>query len=167
MVRVGCEVNTSWGWGILKEFDATNGRCVVELDWESTSFSLNRPVLYTSLSEIRAQSFCGIGECVLTKYGIGVLIEYRRYDMMHVLRMPHNATAFMVYDEIKKVVAGDVGFEVSTPNGAGKIVRYRVDVDTYDVELPDGIVHFVGDNQLVCWRSKILPCKSSVIFTLI
>lgn len=167
-LQIGCEVKTVWGWGVLQRVDADTSRLIVELDWSTTLSTKNQTLLYTCATEIIACSFCAIGTCVLTKYGVGVLVDFRRNDGIHVVKMwqmhtEGSALAYLQKEDIRQISCGSVGFPVYTPFGSGHIIRYRESCDTYDVRLDYGLCHFVGAKQFVCWEARVLPAVSKLM----
>jgi hypothetical protein len=102
-LEVGTEVRTAYGWGVLRSGCPQRDHYTVDLDWGNDS-ARNRPVLYCKRSELLEQSAAAVGTVVLTKYGVGVLVEYRRADRMHILRMwslgYKSATAYMTSADI-------------------------------------------------------------------
>ena len=80
----GCEVLTIFGWGVV--IKAEGSSLIVGLDeWELSGNSVVK--IYVGTSIIIRRSFCGVGNCVLTKYGSGILVDYDRSTGVHVVKL--------------------------------------------------------------------------------
>lgn len=105
-VEAGAEVHTVYGWGVLREkcCIANLNKCTVDLDWGNDN-SRNKPVLYCQYRDIKWHMKAPVGSVILSKYGVGVIIDFRRVDMMYVVRLwslRDANTAFMTDADIIK-----------------------------------------------------------------
>lgn len=160
----GCQVRTAYGSGTVVQVRG-GGEVVIELDqWKLADGK--SPLLYTTTasSTILASSFCDIGSCIYTKYGVGILFKYHMDSGKHVVRLwrPRGqgaATAYMPRSDLVRVIKAIPGMTVSTSYGTGVVIMYHQDNDMYTVQLPYGMAHLNADSVLSCEEAKVLPAS--------
>ena len=152
-MNIGCEVLTPYGWGILRGQPSTD-KYVIELDaWQLSGKSV--PLLYANKAAVLRSSLYDIGSCLLTKYGSGILFQYRRETDTFVVRLwrPHgegSATAFMNRADIIRKISATTGIRVVTAYGCGLVNTFRIGLDNksiiYGIQLAFGIAYMHEDN---------------------
>jgi hypothetical protein len=104
-LEAGLDVRIAQGWGTVRTLDSARGRCTVDLN-EPTDGSSQGSVVDCSGADILDRCQAVLGSVVLTKYGIGIMLDFRRRDSIHVLRMwglgNSVATAYMSSHDIIK-----------------------------------------------------------------
>lgn len=164
LLSPGIEVKTLYGWGVVLYSD--DHKLVIELDeWILAGGS--SPILYAEHSAIISRSFCSIGSCVLTRYGVGVMIHYNRSSGMHHVRLwsvngSGTALAYMNGSDLIRTIHGFSGMTASTPFGMGKVIQYRNEDDSYVVQLPYGIGYF-QEKSIKIHESVILPVLEDIL----
>ncbi len=163
-MELGCDVLTAYGWGILSAVDHEANHYSIDLDdWELAGASV--ATLYCTSSAIIGTSFFDVGACILTKYGSGIVLQYRRTDSMYVVRMwrPHgegSATAYLPASDIIRRLPAATGCRVHTPYGNGYVnsIRYTGAQDPiiYSVQLPYGTAYMSADT-VECKESSVIP----------
>ncbi len=88
-----CEVLTDYGWGYVREIysqsGSEDGRIVIDLEGFEGWDSRKVPTLYSYAGEkaFVARSQSKLGSYVKTTHGVGVLIDYRRGEDEHIVRI--------------------------------------------------------------------------------
>ena len=88
---IGCEVLTEYGWGVVREMasSSSSNRIVIDLEGFEGWNSRSSPALYSYAGEraFVAHSQSKLGSCVQTAHGMGVLIDYKRGEDEHIVRI--------------------------------------------------------------------------------
>jgi len=125
----GRNVRTPFGWGLCVSDDSSIPHLRVALDWRIQG--RRRVPCSVRRTDISSASFCAAGQCVLTTYGSGVMLEFRPSDGMHLVQLwgPLGAGrnhAYLRASEFKAVIPAAVGLAVETPYGRGICRGYRM-----------------------------------------
>ncbi len=161
----GTEVKTPYGWGFVA-VDATDAaRILVKLDeWDRSIL----PTLFTSIEYIQQASFCSIGNCIYTKYGMGILLDYRRPSGIHVVRLwlPNGAQgasiAYMNKSDILKVIPAMSGMQISTKsNVQGIIYKYSNDLDSFEIVTSNGTHTSIRSDDIIVPKTTIQSTTTS------
>jgi hypothetical protein len=172
IIEPGCDVLTAYGWGVVRHaLPVDTGRrdmkYVVELDgWDMANASTAR--LYCTDAGIIRSSMYDVGSCIMTKYGSGVLLQYRRVDDLFVVRLwqpfgEGSATAYMTRADIVCKLAASTGIRVSTPLGEGFVSavlrRGNENGQTfyiYNVSLHYGAA-YMNAQSITCKEASVVP----------
>lgn len=161
----GTEVRTPYGWGFIAADVTDKTRMIVKLDeWDRSIL----PTIYTSMECIQQASFCSIGTCVYTKYGTGMLLDYRRSSGIHIVRLwlPNGgqgaSIAYMSKSDILKVIPAMTGMQISTKAGIeGTIYKYSNDLDSFDIIASNGTHMSVRSDDVVIPTTTIQSTTTS------
>jgi hypothetical protein len=170
-VELGCDVLTAYGWGVVRSASrlgtSADMKYVVELDgWDMANASTAR--LYCTNAGIIRSSMYDVGSCVMTKYGSGVLLQYRRVDDLFVVRLwqpfgEGSATAYMTRTDIMCKIAASTGNRVSTPLGEGFVsavlprgVESGQTLYIYNISLHYGTA-FMNAQSIKCKEASVVP----------
>jgi len=160
----GCEVLTIFGWGVV--IKAEGSSVIVGLDeWELSGNSVVK--IYGGTSIIIRRSFCGVGNCVLTKYGSGILVDYDRSTGVHVVKLWQSAgkgsgTAYINFADISRIIPAITGLNARTSLGNGKIIGYRQSEDIYAIKLNYGVGYFKS-NAVKSFQNIIFPTVEYIL----
>ena len=155
----GTEVRTPYGWGFVAVDVTDSARILVKLDeWDRSIL----PTLFTSIEYIQQASFCSIGNCIYTKYGMGILLDYRRPSGIHVVRLwlPNGgqgaSIAYMNKSDILKVIPAMSGMQISTKgNIQGIIHKYLNDLDSFEIVTSNGTHTIVRSDDIIVPKTTI------------
>jgi hypothetical protein len=144
----------------------------VGLEWELDS--RRRKESDVPRANVLCQSFCAVGECVLTAFGTGVLLGFRSEDEKHVVQLwgsmgAGRNLAYMGASSISRVIPAAIGLAVETPLGRGMCRGFRpgaavggtappdaVHEDVFVVDFPWSRA-FVPSASVRCPVAKVLP----------
>lgn len=131
----GCYVKTPYGWGICAADEPDSLHLQVGLDWRIGGMSngqaeRTRVNCWVRRADISHRSFCAVGDCVLTSFGAGVLIEFRPEDDKHIVQLwgplgKGRHRAFLNRSALLAIIPAAPGLSVETPYGPGKCRGYR------------------------------------------
>ncbi|CAM9869689.1 unnamed protein product, partial [Choristocarpus tenellus] len=175
---VGARVETSEGWGIVRNInryrkpETGEGLCAVtvELTYDNSSTQTRRTTL-TPLHDLLRAPLCATGACVLTSFGTGVVVGYRSSDNVHIVRLwaPRgrgSALGFIRREDLLRSLPAAVGLRVTTPFGEGMINAFHPAADAYGdvfmVRLHWGIAYLRGDS-VRCPVAKVMPLVEKVV----
>lgn len=123
-------------------------------------------MLYAERNAVIRSSFYDIGSCLLTKFGTGVLFQYRRDDDMYVIRLwrPHgegSGTAFMKRTDIIRKTSAVTGSQITTPFGTGFVNSYHLphgqeNPVIFGVQLQFGIA-YMSEHDISSPRTVVMP----------
>lgn len=167
---VGCVVRTTYGWGIVTEDDPSSLQVRVALDWRLRDGRRARATVQRA--DVLERSFCAVGQCVETLFGSGVLVDFRREDRQHVVRLwrARGAGSSILYcraSSLTRVLRSAVGFVAETPYGRG-VTRGIANgcgggppAGRYSVELPWGVA-YLSASSVSCPSAAALPVVERV-----
>lgn len=175
-IEPGCDALTAYGWGVVRSAVPTEDKqgadtmkYVVELDgWDMANASTAK--LYCTAGAIIRNSMYDVGSCLMTKYGSGVLLQYRRSDDLFVVRLwqtfgEGSATAYMTRADIVGKIAAATGTRVVTPLGEGfvsAVLRRAIGSDAassfyiYNVSLHYGAA-YMNAQSILCKEAAVIP----------
>ncbi|KAK1734717.1 hypothetical protein QTG54_014590 [Skeletonema marinoi] len=135
----GAAVTTAYGDGTVKEFRASDGFYCVSLLMKSGEVFATAYLQEDSMSYRLARG-CQEGYPVLTKYGLsGVLQSVNPTTGVHNVIIPScGAMCYVQPDQVVRPLKAAVGEEVSTKFGDGKVIKYRLSDDKYEIKLTWG-----------------------------
>lgn len=167
---LGCVVRTHLGWGLVVEDEPEELDVRVALDGRLADGG-KEPAL-VSRYDLLERSFCPVGTCVETMFGSGVLLDFRRHDSCHIVRLwrPRGrgaSTLMCQASALRRRLDAAVGFPARTPYGVGVVRAMRhsagpsLCASTYSVGLSWGVVH-VSDSSLRCPTAAAMPAIECV-----
>jgi len=135
----GAAVTTAYGDGTVKEFRASDGFYCVSLLMKSGEVFATAYLQEDSMSYRLARG-CQEGYPVLTKYGLsGVLQSVNPTTGVHNVIIPScGAMCYLQPDQVVRPLKAAVGEGVSTKFGDGKVIKYRLSDDKYEIKLTWG-----------------------------
>lgn len=135
----GAAVATTYGDGVVKEFRASDGFYCVSLLLKSGKVFATAYLQEDSMSYRLARG-CQEGYPVLTKYGLsGVLQSVNPTTGVHNVIIPScGAMCYLQPDQVVRQLKAAVGEDVSTKFGDGKVMKYRLSDDKYEIKLTWG-----------------------------
>ena len=135
----GAAVATTYGDGVVKEFRASDGFYCVSLLLKSGKVFATDYLQEDSMSYRLARG-CQEGYPVLTKYGLsGVLQSVNPTTGVHNVIIPScGAMCYLQPDQVVRQLKAAVGEDVSTKFGDGKVMKYRLSDDKYEIKLTWG-----------------------------
>ncbi|KAL7501183.1 hypothetical protein ACHAWT_011044 [Skeletonema menzelii] len=135
----GAAVATAYGDGVVKEFRASDGFYCVSLLLKSGKVFATAYLQEDSMSYRLARG-CQEGYPVLTKYGLsGVLQSVNPTTGVHNVIIPScGAMCYLQPDQVVRQLKAAVGEDVSTKFGDGKVMKYRLSDDKYEIKLTWG-----------------------------
>ena len=135
----GAAVTTTYGNGMVKAFRAPDGFYCVSLLTKSGSVFATAYLQEDSMS-YRLAKGCQEGYPVLTKYGLsGVLQSVNPTTGVHNVIIPScGAMCYLQPDQVLRPLKAAVGEDVSTKFGDGKVTKYRLADDKYEIKLDWG-----------------------------
>ena len=163
---LGSDVKTQFGWGILQHYDVMSGKVVISLDsWEVGGSYI--PTLFALSPIIERSSFCCIGNCVLTKYGAGILMSYDRGSGFHRVRLWNavgkgSAIGYLRHSELIRVIPACCGIRVKLLVGEGEVKHFRASDRIYVVRLAFGEA-YVFESSLQCPYSDVYPALEYIL----
>ena len=130
----GAAVNTSYGDGVVCSFRSSDGFYTVNLMRCGKVFAT--AYLHDDSMSYRLAKGCVEGYPVLTKFGSGVLHSVNPTTGVHNVTVPSfRAYLYLQPDQVIKPLKAAVGEDVSTPYGEGKVIKYRLLDDIYEIKL--------------------------------
>lgn len=141
----GAAVLTPYGNGRVQSFRETDGFYeVILVEWKLANNVC--PKLFVKKESLTYQkaSGCHEGHAVLTSYGLcGILESVEQETGIHIVTIPNaGMVCYLQPKDIIRPVKAVVDDDVLTPYGNGKLVRYRVDEDLYEISLVWGATLF-------------------------
>ena len=135
----GAAVTTAYGDGTVKGFRASDGFYCVSLLMKSGKVFATAYLQEDSMS-YRLARCCQEGYPVLTKYGLsGVLQSVNPTTGVHHISIPScDAICYFQPDQVVRPLKAAVGEDVSTKFGDGKVMKYRLVDDKYEIKLTWG-----------------------------
>ncbi|CAE8632417.1 unnamed protein product, partial [Polarella glacialis] len=124
---LGCVVRSPYGWGVVVEDDADSPHLRLALDWRLRDGSRAQASILRR--DILERAACAVGQCVGTAFGSGVLLDFRRQDRCHVVRLwaPRGSRAATLYCRAGSLTTttlrAAVGFEAKVAGLGRGIVR--------------------------------------------
>lgn len=133
----GAAVATSYGDGMVCSFRTSDGIYTVKLMKYGKVFAT--AYLQDDSMSYRLAKGCVEGYPVLTKFGSGVLHSVNPTTGVHNVTVPsYGAVLYLQPDQVIRPLKAAVGEDVSTPYGEGKVMRYRLSDDIYEIKLSWG-----------------------------
>ena len=147
----GAAVQTPYGNGRVQSFRETDGFYeVILVEWNLANNVC--PKLFVKKESLTYQkaSGCHEGHAVLTSYGLcGILESIEQQTGIHIVTIPNaGMVCYLQPKDIVRPVKAVVDDDVLTPYGNGKLVRYRVDEDLYEISLVWGATLFAKAEAL-------------------
>lgn len=135
----GAAVTTAYGDGTVQSFRASDGFYRVSLLAKSGKVFATAYLQEDSMS-YRLARRCQEGYPVLTKYGLsGVLQSVNPTTGVHNIIIPScGALCYLQPDQVICPLKAAVGEDVSTKFGEGKVIKYRLSDDKYEIKLTWG-----------------------------
>ena len=131
----GAAVTTTFGDGQVQSFRESDGFYVVSLLMKSGKV-LGTAYLREDSMTYRLASKCVEGYPVMTTFGSGVLQSVNPTTGVHnVILTSCGAICYLQPDQVLKPLKAAVGEDVSTPYGEGKVHRYRLSDNKYEIKL--------------------------------
>lgn len=133
----GAAVTTSYGDGVVFSFRSSDGFYLIKLikfgNIPATAYLQDDSMSY------RLAKGCVEGYPVLTKFGSGVLQSVNPTTGVHNITDPsYGAVLYLQPDQVIRPLKAAVGEDVSTPYGEGKVLKYRLPDDLYEIKLSWG-----------------------------
>lgn len=118
----GKQVQTPYGWGLCTQDDKDSGHVHVSLGWRTRDQM--RAVLVIRRQDLLSQAFCKVGDCVLTIFGTGVVLDVRPHQGVYHVQLwgplgRGRNSAFLREDSLKFVIPAASGLLVETQFGLG------------------------------------------------
>jgi hypothetical protein len=133
----GAAVTTSYGDGMVCAFRVSDGFYTVKLMKCRKVFAI--AFLQDDSMSYRLAKGCVEGYPVLTKFGSGVLHSVNPTTGVHNVTVPsYGAVLYLQPDQVIRPLKAAVGEDVSTPYGEGKVLKYRLTDDLYEIKLSWG-----------------------------
>ena len=137
----GAAVTSQYGDGTVVSFRGSDGFYFVSLHSKYGTQFATAYLQEDCLSYRLAQS-CVEGYPVLTTYGSGVLQSVNPTTGVHCVVIPtFNALCYLQPDQVIRPLKAAKGEDVSTRYGEGKVMRYRMSDDMYEIKLQWGTLH--------------------------
>lgn len=168
----GYVVRTQYGWGIVIGGDTLSqilpdwkeSMVPVALDWRLGDGK--RVKCTVRKQDILDQSLHPLGSCVLTTFGTGVVLDFRRTDNAYRVRLwrdrgAGSADLWCFASAIRKRLVAAVGLRVETPYGSGVVERYREFDSVYVVRYGWGGQAFLQEDCITCTAARVMPCVES------
>jgi hypothetical protein len=134
----GAAVTTTYGYGTVKGFRESDGFYTVSLLMKSGKAFGTAYLLEDSMSYRLAEG-CVEGYPVMTTYGSGVLQSVNPTTGVHTVMIPSfGAMCYLQPGQVLCPLKAAVGEDVSTSYGEGKVTRYRLSDDKYEIKLAWG-----------------------------
>ena len=141
----GAAVVTSYGDGVVCSFRSADGFYTVKLIKHGKMFAT--AYLQDDSMSYRLAKGCVEGYPVLTKFGSGVLHSVNPTTGVHNITVPsYGAVLYLQPDQVIRPLKAAVGEDVSTPYGEGKVLKYRLLDDLYEIKLLWGGVLYATAN---------------------
>jgi len=134
----GAAVSTSFGPGQVKQFRARDGFYEVTLvKWKLKNDSFAKAILRRDDISHRVAAGCIEGYPVLTNMGLtGILASVDPTTGVHILTIPTaGMVCYLQPDSVVRPLKAAVGEDVLTAYGDGKVSKYQIDNDTYEIKL--------------------------------
>mmetsp|Transcript_40090 Transcript_40090/g.84174 ORF Transcript_40090/g.84174 Transcript_40090/m.84174 type:complete len:1284 (+) Transcript_40090:51-3902(+) len=136
--RDGAAVTTAYGDGTVRAFRESDGFYIVALLMKS-GYAFGTAYLREDSMSYRLARGCIEGYPVMTTYGSGVLQSVNPTTGVHNVFIPSfGAMCYLQPDKVLRPLKAASGEDVSTPYGEGKVCRYRLFDDTYEIQLKWG-----------------------------
>jgi len=131
----GAAVKTSFGDGTVLSFRELDGFYMVSLLLKSGK-SFGTAYLREDSMSYRLASNCIEGYPVMTTFGSGVLQSVNPTNGIHQVVIPSfGGVCYLQPNQVIRPLKAAVSEDVSTPYGEGKVMRYRLSNDTYEIKL--------------------------------
>jgi len=131
----GAAVTTAYGDGTVRAFRESDGFYLVSLLIKSGKVFGTAYLREDSMS-YRLAKGCVEGFSVMTTFGSGVLQSVNPTTGVHNVFIPSfGAICYLQPDQVLRPVKAAVGEDVSTPYGEGKVHRYRLCDNKYEIKL--------------------------------
>jgi len=134
----GAAVSTSFGPGQVKQFRDGDGFYEVTLvKWKLKNDSFAQAILRRDDISHRVAAGCIEGYPVLTNMGlIGILASVDPTTGVHIVTIPTaGLVCYLQPDSLVRPLKAAVGEEVLTAYGDGKVSKYQIENDTYEIKL--------------------------------
>jgi len=156
---VGVIIRTPYGWGIVESVHAEQPFVKIKLDWECDLQA------FIDAAKSWTRSYASLGACVETKYGCGVLLDFRRSDGMHKVSLWRrrglgNSIAWLHYSSFLRTVVAICGFPVSL--GAMNGTVQKITNTSVQVKLNFGIGYW-AHGKVSCPVAKVMPVVDSFL----
>jgi len=135
----GAAVTTAYGDGTVRSFRESDGFYTVSLLTKSGKAFATAHLQEDSMS-YRLAKGCVEGYPVLTKFGLsGVLQSVNPTTGVHNVFVPScGAICYLQPDQVIRPIKAAVSEDVSTQYGEGKVMKYRLQDDAYEIRLTWG-----------------------------
>jgi len=155
----GVIINTPYGWGVVEGVVTDEPLLCIKLDWECDLQS------FIETAKSWTRSFASLGACVETKYGCGVLMDYRRSDGMHKVclwrrRGLGNSVAWLRYSAFIRTLVAIPGFPVTLGGMSG--IAEKITDTAVQVKLSFGIGYW-AHGRVSCPVAKVMPVVDSFL----
>jgi len=147
-------LETPYGWGIVKSDEPHLGSVHILLD--------SGGALHSDPNAVRTwqRSFAPLGSCVETRYGYGVVLDYRQSDGIHKVslwrrRGPGSGVAWLTSESFKRQLPAIPGFPVEMDEMTGEVTA--INGDTLTVQLPDEEVVYWKIDKVRCPVASVMP----------
>lgn len=129
----GAAVTTAYGDGTVRSFRESDGFYVVSLLMKSGKVF---GTAYLREDSMSYRMVAREGYPVMTTFGSGVLQSVNPQTGVHNVIIPSfGAICYLQPDQVLRPLKAAVGEDVSTPYGEGKVQRYRLFDDKYEIKL--------------------------------
>lgn len=131
----GAAVTTAYGDGVVRAFRESDGFYVVSLLMKSGQ-AFGTAYLREDSMSYRLAKGCIEGYPVMTTFGSGVLQSVNPTTGVHNVIIPSfGAMCYLQPDQVLRPLKAAVGEDVSTPYGEGKVCKYRLFDNKYQIKL--------------------------------
>jgi hypothetical protein len=131
----GAAVTTAYGDGTVRAFRESDGCYIVSLLMK-TGKSFATAYLREDSMSYRLARGCIEGYPVLTTFGSGVLQSVNPTTGVHTVIIPSfGAVCYLQPSQVLRPLKAAVGEDVSTPYGEGRVCKYRLPDNVYEVKL--------------------------------
>jgi len=131
----GAAVTTAYGDGTVSAFRESDGFYIVSLLMKSGKVFGTAYLREDSMSYRLARN-CQEGYPVMTTFGSGVLQSVNPTTGVHNVHIPSfGAMCYLQPDQVLRPLKAAVGEDCSTPYGEGKVFRYRLSDNVYQIKL--------------------------------
>lgn len=134
----GAAVTSAYGYGTVRAFRESDGFYIVSLLMKSGK-AFGTAYLREDSMSYRLAEGCVEGYPVMTTYGSGVLQSVNPTTGVHTVIIPSfGAMCYLQPDQVLRPLKAAVGEDVSTSYGEGRVCRYRLSDDKYEIKLTWG-----------------------------
>eukprot|EP00929_Paragymnodinium_shiwhaense_P092463 TRINITY_DN52384_c0_g2_i1.p1 TRINITY_DN52384_c0_g2~~TRINITY_DN52384_c0_g2_i1.p1 ORF type:complete len:1001 (+),score=164.12 TRINITY_DN52384_c0_g2_i1:149-3151(+) len=168
---LGCVVQTTYGWGLVTEDEPSCLHVRVALDWKLRGGQ--RAEAIVCREHILDASFCPLGQCVQTMFGCGVLVDFRRSDGCHIVRLWRarsergSGLLYCQKSAIRRSLSAAPGFRAVTHEGPGLVTAVHAATGSgtvqYSVLLDRGGELMVDESQIRSEQALAMPLAEKAL----